>query len=120
MREIVASSTYDELTILHVRVNRTEDVAIHPEAANFVCDKGDYVLLSWRETETPVIVMNYCESVYFSAVIVDDGNDHRVALMDSNDRPLCSEGFVVATVNPRERVRRVRLYNGKMKNLTAR
>ena len=83
------SRAHDEFTILHVRVNRTEDVAIHPEAPNFVCDKGDCVLLSGRSAETLVIVMNYCESMYFSAVIVDDRNNHGVALMNSNDRPLC-------------------------------
>ena len=81
--------THDELTVGHVRVNRTEDVAIHPEDPNFVCDKRDCVSLSGREAETPVIIMNYCESVYFSAIIVDDCNNHGVALMDSNDRPLC-------------------------------
>jgi hypothetical protein len=80
-------------------VNGAEDVAIHPEAPNFVCDKRDCVLLSWGEAETPVIIMDYCESVYFSTVIVDDCNDHGVVMMDSNDRPLCPEGFVVATVD---------------------
>ena len=47
------------------------------------------MLLSGRSAETLVIVMNYRESMYFSAVIVDDCNNHGVAQMDSNDRPLC-------------------------------
>ena len=79
----------DELTVLHVRVNRTEDVAIHPKIPNFVCDKGDCVSLPRREAETPVVIMVYCESMYFSTVVVDDCNHHGVALMDSDDRPLC-------------------------------
>jgi hypothetical protein len=83
------SRAHDELTILHVRVNRTEDITIHPEAPNFVCDKGHCVSLSGSEAETPVIVVSYCESMYFSAIIVDDCNNYGVALMDSNDRPLC-------------------------------
>jgi hypothetical protein len=83
------SRAHYEFTILHVRVDRTEDVAIHPEAPNFVCDKGDCVSLSGRKAETSVIIMNYRESMYFSAIIVDDCNNHGVALMDSNDRPLC-------------------------------
>ena len=83
------SRTDDEFTVLHVRVNRAEDVAIHPEGSNFVCDKGDCVLLSGREAETLVIIVNYCESMYFAAVIVDDCNNYGVPLMDSNDRLLC-------------------------------
>ena len=116
---VMLSRAHDELTILHVRVNRTEDVAIYPEGSSFVCDKGDCVLLPGREAEPPVIVMNYRESVYFSAVVVDDCNDHGVAQMDSNDRPMCPEGFVVASVHPRKWIGRVRLYNGKMKHLAA-
>lgn len=45
--------------------------------------------LSRCSAETPVIVVNDCESMYFSAVILDNCNDHHVALMDPNDGPLC-------------------------------
>ena len=89
IRISVLSRAHDEFAVLHVRVNCTEHIAIHPEASNFVRDKGDCVLLSRREAETSVIIVNYRESMYFSAVIVDDCNDYGVALMDSNDRPLC-------------------------------
>ena len=108
-----------EHAVLHVRVNRTEDVAIYPEAPDFVCDEGDCVLLSGRVAETLVVIMNYCESMYFSAVVVDDCNNYGVALMDTYDRPLCPEGFVVATVYPREWIWRIRLVNSKMNHLTA-
>lgn len=116
---LTASRTDYEHAVLHVRVNRTEDVAIHSEASNFVCDKGDCVLLSGRRTETFVVIMNYREPMYLSAVIVDDCDNHGVALMDSDDRPLRSEGSVVTAVHPREWIWRIRLYNGKMKHLTA-
>jgi len=36
------------------------------------------MLLSGRCAEILVIVKNYCESMYFSAVIVDDCNNHGV------------------------------------------
>ena len=104
---------------MHVRVNRAEDVAVYPEGADFVCDEGYCMLLSWREAETLIVIVNYCESMYFSAIVVDDRNNDGVALVDSNDRPLCPEGFVVATVDPREWIRRVRLYDGEIKYLTA-
>jgi len=109
----------DKHTILHVRVNCTEDVAINSEATSIVGDKRDCLLLPGSETESFVIVMNYCESMYFPTVIIDDSDDHGVALLHSDDRPLCAKRFVVATVHACERIRRVRLYNRKTKYLTA-
>ena len=74
--------------------------------------------LTRRIAETLIVIMNYCKSMYFSAIIVDDRNNHGVALMDSHDRPRCAERFVVAAVDPRKWIRRIRLYNGKVNYLT--
>jgi len=101
-------------------VNGAEDVAVHSEGANFVCDEGDCLLLSWCEAEASVIVMNYCEAMYFPAVIVDNRNNYGVPLVNLNDGPLCPERFVIAAINARERVGRVSLYNRKMNNRAAR
>jgi len=64
--------------------------------------------------------MNYREPVDFSAVIVHDRDNHCVAERDLNDRPLCPERFVVATVHPCHRVGWIRLYDGEMHHLVAR
>ena len=63
-------------------MNCAEDVAINPKASNLVCDKSDCLLLSGREAESLVIVMDYCEPMHFAAVIVDDCDDYRVALVN--------------------------------------
>jgi len=39
---------HDHRTVLHVRVDRAEDVAVHPERSCFVCDECDCMLLSRR------------------------------------------------------------------------
>ena len=105
---------------MHVGVNRAEYVAIHPEASNLVCDEGDGMLMSWGIAEASVIVVDYCESMHFTAVIVDDRDDHRVALMHSNDRPLRPKRFVIAPVHSRKRIRWISLDNREMKHLTGR
>jgi len=70
--------THNDGTVLHVWVNRAEDVAIPPESARFVCDEGDCMLLSGWSAKAPVVVVHYREPVNFSAVIVDDCDDHCV------------------------------------------
>ena len=117
---MILSRAYDYRAVLHVWVNCAEDVAVHPEVSNLVCDEGDGVLMSWGGAEASVIIVDYCESMHFTAVIVDYGDDDRVALMDSNDRPLRPKGFVIAPVHSRKWVRWISLDNGEMKHLTGR
>jgi len=49
----------------------------------------------------------------------DDCDNHCIAQMDSNDRPLCPERFVVTTVHPRHPVWWVRLHDSEMNYLNA-
>ena len=83
-------------------MNRAKDLAEHVEAPQLVGNESDIEATTWRERESAVEIMGYCESVSLRTVVVPDVDHDILAKGDVHDRPRTGMilTFIEAHVEP--------------------